>query len=514
MTTTSITPSDLGLPPKFQSWRAGQWESVETTVTTDKRFIAQCGPTGFGKTGYAVASAILLGGRAIYNTASKSLQDQLSDDGFPGLSDMRGRQNFTCIESTSNASCSEGRIVGCRNSQCGYQISRQAFLQSTLGLTNYAYSLSSAIHSEGVGPASVLICDEAHQLVQEVCSAIEVRLNHHINNHLYNAFSSFPPYGKPIASWRTWAKFLLPKVQSHLKLVKESNNHKGLVAVDALAFSIERLANVPESWILEEGRDETLISPLWPTDHTHKYLFRDIPKILLVSATVVPKTLQLLGVKEEDSLFLSQDHTFDANRCPVYLFGSCRVDHKMSDGQWQEVMGRMDTLIDQRQHLKGLIHTVSYRLQDDILRSTRHRSIMFAPKKASELKAAIEEYRKAKAPAILISPSITTGYDFPYSQAEFQIIVKIPFIDTRPPVMKARVEADPEYANYLTAQTLTQEIGRIMRAEDDRGETTILDQHANWFIKKHRDLFPPWFLRQVRYANELPVPPPALSVAA
>jgi Rad3-related DNA helicase len=375
--------------------------------------------------------------------------------------------------------------------------------------------LSSAIHSEGVGPASILICDEAHSLVQEVCSAIEVRLNHYHNNHLYNIFQSFPPYGKPIAHWRTWAKFLLPKVQSHLKSVKESNNHKGLVMVDALAFSIERLANVPESWILDESnKDETLISPLWPTDHTHKYLFRDVPKILLVSATVVPKTLQLLGVKEEESLFLSQDHTFDPSRCPVYLFGPCRVDHKMGEGQWQEVIGRMDMLIDQRQDRKGLIHTVSYQRQKDILRDSRNRSIMIAPRNAGELKGAIEEFRLCRAPAILISPAITTGYDFSYTDAEFQIIIKVPFIDARSPVMKARHEADPEYLSYLTAQTLVQETGRIMRAVDDRAETVILDAHANWFLKRNRDLFPPWFLRQVRYANELPVPPPPLSVAA
>jgi Rad3-related DNA helicase len=76
--------------------------------------------------------------------------------------------------------------------------------------------------------------------------------------------------------------------------------------------------------------------------------------------------------------------------------------------------------------------------------------------------------------------------------------------------MKARDEADPEYLPYLTAQTLTQTCGRAMRAPDDQCENFILDQHANWFIKKHRDLFPPWFMRQVRYPNGLPAPPPPL----
>jgi Rad3-related DNA helicase len=453
------------------------------------------------------------GGRSVYLTATKSLQDQLSDDFSPcGMVDMRGRQNYDCVEGNGSRSCTEGRIRGCRNGGCPYQANRAEFLKSKLGLSNYSYYLSSVLHSEGVGDVNLLILDEAHAAVQELSSAIEIHLNHRLNFKLYDILDSRPPYSLPLAGWRTWAKFTLPKAQFHLKKLKESDDDKHLALVDQYVSTLERMSNVPEDWILDtSSQEETVISPLWPTDYADKYLFKQIPRVLLVSATIVPKTLQLLGIKPEQSLFLSQDHTFDPDRCPVYLMRVCKVDYRMGEGEIQDVVGCMDTIIRQRSDRKGIIHTTSYDRQNQIYNRSEHQDIIIAPKKASELKAALEEFKASSAPRILMSPAVTTGYDFPYSDCEYQILLKVPFIDARSPVMKARSEADKEYLPYMTAQTLTQTCGRAMRAPDDRVENFIMDTHASWFLKKHRDLFPPWFMRQIRYPDGLPSPPPPLN---
>lgn len=517
MTAATITPFDLGLPGKFKSWRPGQWASIETGLETDKRFIALSTPTGGGKSVTCVSSAILEGKRAIYVTSSKGLQKQLHDDFYEcGMVDMRGRQNYQCIRG-SQLSCSEGRILECRDAGCPYTASRNEFIDAKLASTNYAYYLSSIIHSEGVGDYGMLILDEAHAAVQELCNAIEIRLDHNRSNYVYNQLDSRPPHGAIISTWRTWAKFLLPKAQKYLKDIKQEGHNKQLSQVDQFVSTVSRIANVSEDWILDESNNhETLISPLWPTDYAPIYLFRETPRIILASATLVPKTLSLLGIEEKDSVFLSQDHTFSPDRCPLYLFGACRVDHKMSAGQWQETIGRMDTIINKRLDRKGIIHTTSYDYQNRILRDSEHSGIMIAPKSSREIQAAIEEFRASPAPRILVSPSITTGYDFPYSECEYQILLKVPFIDSRSPVMKARSEADKEYIPYLVAQTLVQTCGRPMRAPDDRCENFLLDQHANWFLNKpekggYRHLVPSWFVRQIRYPDGQPQPPSPLS---
>jgi Rad3-related DNA helicase len=514
--TSTILPSDLGLPDKFQTWRPGQWASIETTLETDKRFIAASTPTGGGKSVYAVASAILEAKRAIYLTSTKGLQSQLSNDfAACGMIDMRGRQNYQCVK--GNISCADGRILECRDFGCPYNASRKEFLDATLASTNYAYYFSSIMHSEGVGDAGMLILDEAHAAVQELCNAIEIRLDHNKASHIYRELGSSPPYGDKISAWRTWAKFLLPKAQKYLKDMKSAGPNKWLALTDQFVLTIGQISGVSEDWILDESNDsETLISPLWPTAYSHTYLFRDIPRIILASATLVPKTLSLLGIEEKDSVFLSQDHTFSPDRCPLYIFGACRVDYKMSEGQWQETVGRMDTLIDKRLDRKGIIHTTSYAYQEKITRDSEHRDIMIAPRNSRETHAAIEEFRHSTAPRILVSPAITTGYDFPYDECEYQFLLKVPFIDARSPVMKARAEADKEYLPYLVAQTLVQTCGRPMRAPDDRCENFIMDQHASWFLNKpekggYRHLVPGWFVRQIRYPTGPPQPPPPLS---
>ena len=180
----------------------------------------------------------------------------------------------------------------------------------------------------------------------------------------------------------------------------------------------------------------------------------------------------------------------------------------------------MDSLISRRMDRKGVIHPVSYDRGAYILQNSRHQGLMIAPK-GKMLDDSLKLFRESPPPRILISPAITTGYDFPGRDCEYQIIVKIPFIDARSPIMRARSAADPEYLPYLTAQILTQTCGRGMRSPEDHCENIVLDQHANWFLKPKssgvtkkrggfRHLFPGWFLNQVQYPNSPPIPPPAL----
>jgi len=524
-TDTTLTPRDLGLPEKFSSWRPGQWSAINTAVTTNKRFVAMSMPTGSGKSVNAVASAILNGNRSVYLTATKALQDQLNKDFSSLMRDMRGRQNYQCVHGDgSKMSCTEGRIMECREAGCPYLADRNDFLAASLGSTNYSYFFSSNMHSEGVGPVDMLILDEAHQVIQELCSAIEIRLDHQKNSYLYDALSPPPDsithttinFPNQMSELRTWATYSLPQAQAYLKKIKLDNKTHWLALTDQFVKTLERISTVPDDWILDNTNPvETLLSPIWPTDYAAQYLFLDIPHIILVSATLVPKTLQLLGIKPEESVFLSQDHTFDPARCPVYLFGPCRVDYKMSEGNFKEVIARMDLIISRRLDRKGIIHCVSYKHQERILAQSEYSHLMIAPKDARHFKKDLEEFLASPAPSIFISPSVTTGYDFPMDKCEYQILYKVPFIDARSPVMKARAESDKEYLPYLTAQILVQTCGRPMRSAEDRSESFILDQHANWFLKSpdrggYRHLVPSWFMRQIRWPNGLPPTPPKL----
>jgi Rad3-related DNA helicase len=111
---------------------------------------------------------------------------------------------------------------------------------------------------------------------------------------------------------------------------------------------------------------------------------------------------------------------------------------------------------------------------------------------------------------ILLSPSVVTGWDFPYRDCEYQILAKVPFPDTRSSIMKARIEATEHYREHLTATAIEQMAGRVMRADDDQGETFIVDGHMRWFIRRANELglFSESFNEAIQWVDE-PPPPPA-----
>jgi len=129
-----------------------------------------------------------------------------------------------------------------------------------------------------------------------------------------------------------------------------------------------------------------------------------------------------------------------------------------------------------------------------------------------DMAAKIAEFRAAGPGAILVSPALTTGYDFPFDQCEYQVVMKVPFVDAKDPVAKARTQIDPKYPMHVAMQELVQMVGRGMRAETDQCETFVMDGHASWFLSKHADLAPRWFRRAVARlkAGETQAPPPSL----
>jgi Rad3-related DNA helicase len=115
----------------------------------------------------------------------------------------------------------------------------------------------------------------------------------------------------------------------------------------------------------------------------------------------------------------------------------------------------------------------------------------------------IAAFMRAKAPCVLVSPSVEEGYDFAGDMCRYQIIAKVPFVDMRSLLMQARVRSDKNYSNYLTALSIIQQVGRGMRAEDDWTETFIIDDHWTWIsrVMMKQGLLPKWFTAAMRTAT-------------
>ena len=145
----SLTPTDLGLPPKFDRYRLPQRQALEwlnngcTTALS-----AACLPTGAGKTAIGLSLARLLGVKAVYLVATKALQAQVLRDGASmGMVDVRGRANYWC---PNYGNCDRGYEEDCsvaNTTDCEYTRAVGRARDADLVITNYAYWLHARAHN-------------------------------------------------------------------------------------------------------------------------------------------------------------------------------------------------------------------------------------------------------------------------------------------------------------------------------------------------------------------------------
>jgi ATP-dependent DNA helicase DinG len=184
-----------------------------------------------------------------------------------------------------------------------------------------------------------------------------------------------------------------------------------------------------------------------------------------------------------------------------------RNDRRMTPGHWELLKSRVDQIIGPRRDRKGLIHSTSFARGLELYDSSKFRDLMVLHREGEKIADVVEEFRARKDAAVLVSPSITTGFDFKDDEARYQIMLKVPFPPCITPVMKARQKQDPTYPMFMAATELVQAAGRIVRSEQDWGESFILDAHLGWFMGKYRSFHPWWFLESVKEIVAVPKAP-------
>ncbi len=557
-----LLPVDLDLPACFTSWRPIQCEAISQTLFSGKRFNALAMPTGSGKSLTAMAISRLTGHRTVIVTGTKGLMDQyMREFGMDPLTsrvisrlsysssssspfrkpppnelvDIRGKANYQCQEHP-HLSCEDGQRALCKywqTERCSYGYANVLSRRSQVVVTNYKYWMSIHHAGRGLSPQH-LILDEAHLAMEELAGFLSFHISERETDEL-----GFPcPDSEDLGDWQKWGSDTLPRLRSDLtrqaranvKAQLEGKLHKSDLdhskRLEGLLDRVERLRRIhpgPDlewDWVCQEERTTRGgrrwgFEPVWPGLYSESALFQSVPHVTLISATLRPKTLSLLGIKSSDSDFREWPRTFPVSRSPVIHIPTVRMNYKTehdpeSMRQWVD---RIDQIIESRLDRKGIIHTVSYTRQQHLFQHSRFSRLFIGntsdPDPLSETASqAVTRFKSAAAPCILVSPSFSTGWDFPGDECEWCIISKIPFPPSQTKVMKARMERDPQYSSYLAMQDLVQSAGRGMRSADDRCETFIVDDSISWFLYHHRSLAPKWFA--VRKSAQVPPAPKSI----
>jgi ATP-dependent DNA helicase DinG len=496
------TPADLGLPPEFVKWNPGQDTALTKLIHTSKRFPVAQLPTGTGKSPLPVALAQFLDLRVLILTATKGLQDQyINQFKDMGIRDVRGMGNYLCYEDTrvncDEGPCMDGYHCQFRQGGCLYFDAREAAEKARIVVTNYAWWMTQNQKGEDIGEFDLIVCDEAHAIDREVSGFMRIEINEP-EVHM--------PRGEP--SWDRWQSWAKAAAEVHAAHVKTMPIGRARRKARRVTERLERLATAGGEWAWEKTHTGWAFEPKWSKAHIERLVFKGAPMVLLMSATITPATLGYLGIEPGDYDWIEVPSPFPVNsRLVTHVQSGVRLTSRSSQQDIESLVRMVDRLIYNRLDRKIIIHTVSYRRAEDIIAMSEFGDLMMFHDSRSTARI-VAEFKRTAAPAILVSPSVSTGWDFPMDEARCQIILKVPFPDATGDIMRARKDDDPRYISYLVASELQQMVGRGVRKMGDWCETIILDDNITWAYGRNKDMFTAPFKQAFRSISELPPPPP------
>lgn len=530
-----MRPADLGLPPKFASFRSyagfDQLAVAQDLAAgyAEHRFQVLQAATGSGKSLTSATVAALLAREKSPNdgpfrwlvlTGTKGLQVQYTQDGLAQCS-VVGHRNYPCMPSYQRLATEaedpddpEFRCLAIPRDTCGYTIDTTRARESAgvAGVVgNYAHWLSLGRYSDPrlLGDFDLLVCDESHSCGEWLTRAMQIYLSPYAIGKVLN---NNGPYRMPdfreIRQWNGWLAELHLKAEERYawcqvackgsKTSPELKKAERLVADLNLLLLVsdeerwQRVASLSEPWVVipQDQRPGYVFSPRWGADFAERYLFRGIPRVLLTSATVTPQHAKQLGIPADQMRFREVPSPFDPRRRPVIWVPTTRVDFRMTDGQRWLLMRRIDQVIEAaitEGAGNGLIHSVSYDWAEQIKRESAYSAAILTHKKDSaEFQASLERFKamgRAGQFAVMCSPRMVEGVDLPDVLCTWQVIVKCPFPDTQDPLEKLRAK-DQGYRDLVVAMKITQMVGRPVRGIEDFATTFVFDDHWGQHVAK------------------------------
>ena len=552
LSSSLLTPADLGLPPKFTHFRPGatksqpgQLQIIESIAYSNNRFDFLCAPPGSGKTAICAAVTRILGGRAHWLTVTKALGTQVVDEFESiGAFEIKGHSNFTCAgrnHSTDDFEC-------LTPSHCGYRADIETSINRSIVVDNYAHALTVARSEkpDRLGPFSILILDEAHKVRNTLCDFMAVTVSESQISQLLDI--QIPKTLDPL-EWIEWAQVAVVVCQerwsdsrfsfsnsnrSSRRMGKsrsdrsdngnsDSNSNSNSNNLLKLGRDLARLSEAdhsPGAWVCEKGKvyrqpHHITLTPVWGRSYAFKYLFQSINKIILCSGTLTPQDGINLGISPDDCErgWHEMPSIFDPKRRPLIYIPTCRVDARMTEVDKKQLVKIFDEIAESRIFLaNGLIQSRSYEYQKMMDRLSDFRAYLISYTR-DNARDTIEKFKQMDPPGVLNGPTFQEGEDFFGSMAHWQFIVKIPFLSAHDPLTKARMKVDKYCMDRETARALIQMVGRLMRSSTDFGESFICDMHAGYFLWKKVKLgrfivplFPRWFLDAFRMVETVPEP--------
>lgn len=491
-------------------------------------------PVGSGKSAIAVTAASFYKSAHIL-TPRKSLQNQYMDD-FRDTCDvvmMKGRGAYPCtrkytqqqyiqiknrieigddVSTVSGVKCNEAPCLRsstirkkCKDErECPYDTAWRV-ADGTEGVIHNLHSFIFQAYFAGkFEKRNILIIDEAHE-IENIVRGFAVRKIHlptYVTDDEYAHTTDF----ESLIEWKAWLEGfagLFSATPSGPMQVSDRDTY--LSNLEALTAFSEAFGN---KFVVSANRNrmtrdtDISITPEQVGQLVEKYLLAFSDRRLIMSGTIYSKQLfcKLNGLKESETCFIRIPSTFPKDTRPIYCKPDYLVDtsHALWDQNYLDMVQNVQTIFDIFDDAKGLIHAPSYSAAEQLYESLKHTERVITHTK-DNLNETLQEFYASEEPMVLISPVCQQGVDFKYDRARFQIVLRVPYLNTGDAFIGYKVKKDFNWYNYQALIIFGQQVGRVNRAEDDYGVTILMDERFGKFLSKNRNVLPKWLTDAIIY---------------
>jgi Rad3-related DNA helicase len=457
------------------------------------------------------------------------LQDQLHQDFNTEI--FKGKSNYFCnLKSKkpvrfTNAPClfsSKQKKACLKNKCCDYYNNQDAVLLSQFACLNY----DKFIYLPDIFKRrQILVLDEAADIENIIIKCYEFTLDrsilqkHGINfkyrekTLIEDLIECYEDINKQIKRIRAYTKNNKP----------DKNTITKYQELSPLSIGLERLlkmySNNKNSYVVTIELGNLIFTPLY-IDIFCKELFRHAEKVVLMSATFIniKHYAKTLGLTEEDYDVVSISSDFDPNKSPifipdsgVYLKSEYFNDKTRDPLMIKALVREISFILSEHPNDKGIIHTCSGQITKVLREETLKKSsplYKFKDRLIIRIKGEfsnsdlVKINKSSSDPVVLVSPSLTTGFDFKGDLGKFQIIAKCPWIGQNARA-KLIMKQDKDWYNLLMLKNMVQACGRTTRSTEDSSDTYIIDKCFVKVLKKYMSVLDESFTKRLSLGNKL-----------
>jgi ATP-dependent DNA helicase DinG len=522
---------------RIRSSQEKSLQFVERSVDDGYRDIIIQAPTGSGKSAILIAICNWVKSRediagikgGYYLTAQKLLQTQLENDqpillpGLNSLCSIKSSVEYPCnVYSNCGFGARAKQKCPCQGVECAYKAAKGRFLASTTAVTNYAYFFAERRYAGMLEKRQVLALDECHNVERQVIRFVDLKISEsQLEKFAPTVMGAVPQINslEELLSWvgTVYIREAISRLEV-LKLLAEGSRNdqdsKDVFDLDQHICKTNRALkdakDNPKQWIFWaekdlEGKQEFIARPLHAAPFMDEMVNNGATLRIYTSAYPGEKTIfcRALGLDVNETPMCKLKSDFAPENRRVIVFGVGPMGKKFQEQTMPLVLKAVDKIVNKHAAERGIIHGHSYdicqKIYDHLLKGPNASRLVF-PKKADQREEAFNRHGDFEG-SILITPSMTEGFDFKDDLARWQIMPKIPWPSLGDRQVKAKADLDPDWYSCETVKAVIQTCGRICRNVKDYGMTYILDDDFWFLMRKAEHMFPKWFLDSVSDAR-------------